>query len=254
MKKNRLYLMMQALVCVALTVLLSATAISIYREGAARKALNPLESIYTPEIVAERMAPIAPLMFVALGLTIAGLTLGVKDEDAEKPVKDVGLARDLVTARVSRPSDDMRRERAAQKRLVWIGWGAFALCMVPIAVFLTNPAHFPEEDPEIMFRSMLRVFLPWVAVGLGALGVTAAMRERSMLRETEAAKARLQEERAEGLAATPVSAAQRNHGSAIQIAVVIAAVILIVAGILNGSARDVLYKAITICTECVGLG
>ena len=33
-----------------------------------------------------------------------------------------------------------------------------------------------------------------------------------------------------------------------------AAVALIVAGALNGSALDVLYKAITICTECIGLG
>ncbi|MBO4837186.1 MAG: thioredoxin [Clostridia bacterium] len=30
--------------------------------------------------------------------------------------------------------------------------------------------------------------------------------------------------------------------------------ILILSGILNGSARDVLIKAITICSECIGLG
>ncbi len=29
---------------------------------------------------------------------------------------------------------------------------------------------------------------------------------------------------------------------------------LIVLGVLNGSARDVLIKAVNICTECVGLG
>ncbi|MBR4502489.1 MAG: thioredoxin [Clostridia bacterium] len=29
---------------------------------------------------------------------------------------------------------------------------------------------------------------------------------------------------------------------------------MIIAGALNGSALDVLVKAITICTECVGLG
>ena len=33
-----------------------------------------------------------------------------------------------------------------------------------------------------------------------------------------------------------------------------AAAVLIVLGALNGSALDVLYKAINICTECVGLG
>lgn len=33
-----------------------------------------------------------------------------------------------------------------------------------------------------------------------------------------------------------------------------AALLLIVAGILNGGMRDVLIKAINICTECIGLG
>ena len=33
-----------------------------------------------------------------------------------------------------------------------------------------------------------------------------------------------------------------------------AAVCMIIAGIINGSMLDVLYKAVKICTECVGLG
>ena len=32
------------------------------------------------------------------------------------------------------------------------------------------------------------------------------------------------------------------------------AVALIVAGVVNGGLRDVLYKAKNICTECIGLG
>ncbi|MBO6039679.1 MAG: thioredoxin [Oscillospiraceae bacterium] len=34
----------------------------------------------------------------------------------------------------------------------------------------------------------------------------------------------------------------------------IAAIVLIIAGLFNGSARDVFSKAVRICTECVGLG
>ena len=33
-----------------------------------------------------------------------------------------------------------------------------------------------------------------------------------------------------------------------------AAVLLVVLGVLNGGARDVLAKAIKICSECIGLG
>lgn len=254
MNKRRIYLILQAAVCVALAALLAMSAVSILREGMARKARNPLESVYTPRIVSERLAPIAPLFFAALGLLAAGLLLDVKDEGAEKPVRDAETVRDLAAGRIAAPSEAMKRERAAQRRLQWIGRGAFAACMAPVAVYLANPAHFPGDDPEAMFLGLTRVFLPCAIAALGALSATAALRERSLLRETEAAKARLREERAAGLApVSPTPAKPRGRGAA-QAAIIVAAVALIVAGIFNGSARDVLHKAITICTECVGLG
>ena len=88
MTRSKLYLALQAVVCIGLVILLSLSAISIYREGSARKAEHPMESVYTPGDVAGRFAPIAPLLFAGLGLLVAGLVLGVKDENAEKPVKD----------------------------------------------------------------------------------------------------------------------------------------------------------------------
>ena len=45
-----------------------------------------------------------------------------------------------------------------------------------------------------------------------------------------------------------------NTATIVRLIVLAAAVVLIVIGIVNGSARDVLFKAVTICTECVGLG
>ena len=254
MTRGKLFLALQAVVCIALVVLLSLSAISIYREGSARKAERPMESVYTPGEVAGRFAPIAPLLFASIGLLIAGLVLGVRDENATKPVKDAALNRDLLVSRVAQPSEAMRTERRAQKRLLWIGWGLFALCMVPILIYLMDPAHFPEADLEGMFFSLLRVLLPWTAVGLGALAVTAVLSEKSVLRETLAAQAQLKAEKAAGIAVAPRSVESRGKTAIPQAVIIVAAVILIIAGVLNGSARDVLYKAITICTECVGLG
>ena len=129
--------------------------------------------------------------------------------------------------------------------------------MVPILVFLLNPAHFPEADPESMFYGLLRVFLPWTAVGLGALAVTSALRERSVLRETKAAQELVKSEKTEKTADAAAGVPSINPPAKTRIArviLLIAAVVLILAGVFNGSALDVLYKAITICTECVGLG
>ncbi len=254
MTRSKLYLALQAVVCIALVVLLSLSAISIYREGSARKAEHPMESVYTPGEVAGKFAPIAPLLFAGLGLLVAGLVLGAKDENADKPVTDAELNRDLVIARVAQPSEAMLTEQRAQRRLAWIGWAVFALCMVPILIYIMNPAHFPEADLEGMFFSLLRVFLPWTAVGLGALAVTSILREKSVLRQTEAAQAQLKAEKAAGIVAAPQSADMQKKTILPQAIIIVVAVILIIAGVFNGSARDVLYKAITICTECVGLG
>ena len=254
MTRSKLYLALQAVVCIALVVLLSLSAVSIYREGSARKAEHPMESVYTPGEVAEKFAPIAPLLFAGLGLLIAGLVLGAKDENAEKPVKDAELNRDLLIGRVAQPSEAMLTAQRAQRRLAWIGWAVFALCMVPILIYLVNPAHFPEADLEGMFFSLLRVFLPWTAVGLGALAVTSILREKSVLRETEAAQEQLKAEKAAGVASAPKPVELPRKTAIPQAVIIVLAVVLIIAGVFNGSARDVLYKAITICTECVGLG
>lgn len=254
MTRTRIYLIIQAALCVLLVVLLCVSAATIYREGSARKAEHPLEPIYTREIAAEKFAPIAPLFFAAVGLMIAGLVLGIRDEGARKPVGDPELNRDLVVGRVSQPSDDMRRARGAQKRWLVIGWAAFAACMLPILIYMVDPAHFPLEDLEGMFYSLIRVLIPWTAVGLGALAVCSSMRKGFVLRETEAAQARLKEERAAGVKPEPKAAPQPGSAVALQIALIAVAIGLIVVGTFNGSARDVLYKAINICTECVGLG
>ena len=254
MTKRRLVLLVQGAICVALTLALALAAIGICREGLARVAERPTESVYTPEIVAEKLASIAPLFLAAVILLIVGLALGVKDETAEKPVEDAEIQRDLMAARVARPSDAMKKERAAQKRLLAGGWIALALCTVPVAAYLANPAHFPQEDPEAMFLGLMRTFLPMTALGLGALAATSALRERSFLREAETARTRIREERATGIAPKERAVRRTKDLRGLQAVLIAAAVVLIIAGIVNQSARDVLYKAITICTECVGLG
>ena len=147
MTKKKLFLLIQSALCVLLAILLASAAIGICREGMASQEEDPLESIYTREKVAERLAPIAPLFVASLALTALGLILGVRDD--AKP------ARDLAGIAARRKTKESRPERA-----------------------------------------------------LGLL--------RALL--------------------------------------LAAALLLILAGVWNGGARDVLSKAARICTECVGLG
>ena len=144
MAKNRLYMIVQSALILLLVIMLSSAAIRIFLEGdAIQRGGDLFYWIYTRDRVAERFAPIAPLLFAAIGMTVAGWLLGVKDENAEKP---------------------------------------------------------------------------------------------------------------KGMAAASESADPPKHAAGLQMILIAAAVLLILAGALNGSALDVLYKAITICTECIGLG
>ena len=254
MTRTRIYLILQAVLCILLVFLLSVSAVTVYREGAARKAEHPLESIYTREIVAEKTAPIVPLFYVFIGLLAGGLVLGIKDEKADKAVEDSELRRNLIAARVGKPSDAMVRARRGQKRWLLIGWVVFTLCMFPILFYMIDPSHFPQEDLEGMIFGLVRVVFPWTVAGLGALAACFRMRGKCILQEIEAAQERLKEEKEAGIGPKTKAAPLPKSIGALQIVLIIIAIGLIVAGVFNGSARDVLYKAINICTECVGLG
>lgn len=254
MTTKKAYLLLQAILCFLLVIILISTVIGIYREGQTRKAAHPLEWVYTREIVAEKLGPIAPMIFLSLGMGLAGIILDVKDDNAFRPVKDTELSRDLIVSRVAEPSEAMKKEQTLQKKLCRGGWIAFAACLVPILVYLLNGEHFPNADLEPMIAALAAHVLPWMALAIACLMISTLLQEKSILRETEAAQSRLKEEKEKGIRAeTKAEPAQRNYRT-LQTVLIIAAIALIVAGALNGSAQDVLYKAVKICTECVGLG
>ena len=257
MTEKKLYLAVQSVLCILLVILLAVSAVSIYREGKARKAENPMEWIYTREAVGEKFRPIAPLFFCAIGLTAAGWILAVKDENAGKPVKDAELTRDLTLARVAAPSEQMKEEQRKQKRAFLVGWLCFLLCMVPIAVYVADGEHFPDGNLEEMIASLAPHLLPWIILGLGCLVASTVLQEKSMLRETEAARLRIREEKEAGIQPEPKADGGRKTRKStriLQLVVAIAAVVLLILGVFNGSAKAVHTKAANICTECVGLG
>ena len=336
MTEKKTFLIVQSVLCVLLCVLLAASAVSIYREGAARRAEDPMASIYTREKTAEKFKPIAPLFFGAIGMTVAGWILAVKDENADKPVMDAEIVRNLTVSRVKTPSEAMLEEQKKQKQLALTGWGLFALCMVPIAIYMLNGKHFPDGNLEEMIAALAIHVFPWIILGLGCLSISAILQEKSIQRETASAQEQLKAEKApadkpkaaaadasagsrpevkaapagapeaaaaeakpdskpaaaapaaedrpeapearpDGKPAAAAAAAEgkpeapeakpgskQKKGAApaqktdakrrLQLIVAIAAVVFIILGVINGSAKAVYTKAANICTECVGLG
>lgn len=293
MSKSKIFLIAQSALCVLIAVLLSASALRIFLEGSAWQAAgHPSDWIYTREKAAGALAPILPLILASIVMTIIGLVKGIRDGDADKPVRDAEISRDLIAARVPQPSPEMVREQALQKKLRIGGWIGFAVCMVPIFLYVTNADHFAQTDAAGLDQNIVALIafiVPWTIAGLACPVITTVLQEKSMLRETDAANAAIKAEKAapaQGDAKAPaqvqaqnadVAAAQVQAAAAQNAAkapaplnsispetarrrillrrvLMAAAVLFIVLGIFNGSMKDVLIKAIKICTECVGLG
>lgn len=254
--KNKVYLIVQSVLCVAVCVMLAAAAIMIYRDGLAQKAADPLSWIYTREKVAAALVPVMPVLILGIILTVVGLIMKISDANADKPAKDTEWQRDTVISRVATPSSGMKAERSRQRKLNYGGWAAFALCMVPILIYITNGNHFPNGDLEPVFLALIAHTLPWTLIGLGILMISTVLQEKSMEREIVAAREQIKLEKAGGVKPETDGGKRQTADRArfLRIALMIVAVMMIVAGTFNGSARDVFGKAVKICTECIGLG
>ena len=286
MNRKKGYLIIQAILCVLLVFLLSQAAVRIFREGSKAVAENPLAYIYTPEAVAREFARLAPVLFVSIGMGLAGMILGIRDERAGKGVRDGETERNLIKARLFAPGSEVLKERSRQRKFKGAGWAAFGICMLPVLIYMTDQTHFPETDPEGMILSLAAGVFPWILAGIACLMAAGILEEQSLRREIAAAKGKLSEQKK--LAVQQDSAAQKElagnppdgelHHSLAASAegdvsaasksvyatpawkrylppvLIIVAALCILAGIMNGSMQDVLVKAAAICTECVGLG
>ena len=88
MNKKKVFLIIQSALCIVVTVLLAVCAVRLYREGAARRIVDPLSWIYTRESAASAICSVVPLAGIGAILTFYGLKKGIRDENAEKPVKN----------------------------------------------------------------------------------------------------------------------------------------------------------------------
>ena len=91
--RRKVFLIIQALLCALAAVLLAAAALRLYLSGAAAQAAGGY--IFTREKAGAALLPALPVLLASLVMTAAGLALGIRDENAEKPVRDEKLLRDL---------------------------------------------------------------------------------------------------------------------------------------------------------------
>ncbi len=180
----------------------------------------------------------------------------------------------------------VRREETVLK-ILWLCCGAVALASAVYAVvYLANPAHFPsrvsKENVTAEMLDMVKRFIPcvtWTFLFACCIGIYERLSAKKQLPEVKKLSAayksgeivsEMNGQAPQGFGAKLEAKAQNNkfftflskafnffrrYGKTVaRAATGCFAVAFIIAGIFNDGARDVLIKAVNICTECIGLG
>lgn len=261
-----------ALVCTALAVaavLLMWQCVAIYRVG---------DSPFTRERIAEYFAPISIPVYICIGLVVAGFALSplLPAAPDSKPDRDNITLRRLEEKLVTTLSDEqemqvnrMRRSRILHRNVT------FSLLAVGTAVFLwyaLDVNRFPLQDATGAMVNAMWVLLPCVGVPFAYAVFTAyyfrssVRKEISMLRAAQyeqLAKRMERHDEADSEVPTEKSIEKTEEYSKrrndllepiVRGVVLAVAIGLTVYGLLHNGAMDVLWKAVNICQECIGLG
>lgn len=243
------YFTLISLALVAAAILLMVQCVAIYRLG---------DSPFTRENIAAHFAPIALPVYVTLGLVAVGFALSPLLPAAPDSAPDrdtITLARlqakvDLAACptELSRGVSALRRSRNAHRTVTLV------LLAIGAAVFLwygLDLNHFPTENINDAMVAAMMVLLPCVGVPFLYGVFTTYFNRQSVKKEI----ALLRTAPTEASVSAPKAPAKSEKWLPYVQGVLLAAGVgLVVYGLLFNGAVDVLWKAVNICQECIGLG
>ena len=251
-KKEKLLRSILTAATVLLLVLLAWQCLDIYLVGNSPANLDEnglyIQKVYRAEDVIARLNGLRIWAIGYLVLLVAACVMipsGVRKGSAVAMEPDNRLR--LMKKKLSELPEAAKKEEILRKKIVFGTAAVIAVCAALSLVFLLNRDNFTSWDLEMVMGQMLVHILPWTIVAFAALIAASFFCRRSMEREIGLLK---------GVSGnkTPEETPKASRLLYVRIALYAAAAVLIVLGIGNGGMRDVLIKAINICTECIGLG
>ena len=132
MTRKRIFLIAQAALCALTAAFLAAAALRLYLSGAGGQAGGLFDPAYTREKAGAALLPVLPLLLISLAMTVTGIVLGIRDENADKPVREEKLLRDL--GEIQRCAARREASRGTQ----YLRAAAFALALALIVMGILN--------------------------------------------------------------------------------------------------------------------
>lgn len=232
-------------------ILLMLACYGVYSSGG--------EQIYTAEKIAVAFAPISVPVLLALFMALGGLVLHLFMPLEEKKTADKNYG--LMLRKLHEKND---LSRCGDKSLVAaieeqprlrklhsiISLSLLVVFAVEFLIYACNGKNFHSSQiTESMIMAMY-MMLPCLAIPFGYGVFTAYFHKKSIKKELELMKL-------VACPCTPAPQVEKKKSKAVlflRLGLLVAALVLIVVGVLGDGFADVLTKAVNICRECVGLG
>lgn len=241
-----------AVMTLLLAALLCWQCIDIYAVGNAPENLTAdgvhVEQVYRADDVGARLMTLAiPAAAYVVLIALAAIVQRCAPKKPEASAMTADNRLRLMKRRVAELPEAARYEETL-RRNIWLATAAvLLLCAMMTGLFLLNGDNFVSWDLEVVMGEMLVHVAPWAAVALLAVYIALRACDKSCLREAEALRGQP--------AGKPAPLQEKPFpASVLRADLYAAAIVFIVLGAMNGGLRDVLVKAINICTECIGLG
>ncbi|MBQ4600590.1 MAG: hypothetical protein IJB17_03045 [Oscillospiraceae bacterium] len=243
---HRIYRIAVSIVTVIAGICLMCACVGIYRSG---------DKPFSREAVAQAFAPIALPVYLCLALVIGGFIL---DAALPCPEKEKAQRQPHMVLQRLRQKTDMTlctpetcravlSQCESRRRCTLICTAVNLIAAVVFLIYALNGSNFHRSEINASMLRAMYLFVPCLAVSFASALLCVYHNRKSM--EAEIAALR----QAKDCAAEPVPHRERKlHW--LKAALIAAAVVLIAVGYAGGGFRDVLTKAVNICTECIGLG
>ncbi len=225
------------------------------------------EGTFSRESVATAFGRIAVPVWLAVGGVVVGIVLSLtlpKETVKTRAAREEGTTLDRLTAaydwQTLSPTRQaaVERERTLRRRLGWITVAVSVVLSIPVLVWILLPDSFGVADKNSEVTHAVAILAATFADVVVTCMITGLLSARSVHRELTVRKRAIGDR-----TATKRGTLEARRRLPWEIPAVLwsvrggilaVAILFIALGVSNGGMRDVLGKAIRICTECIGLG
>lgn len=251
-KIHLIYGCIATVLIVVLGIALILSCLDIYHSGP-----RP----YNPEAIGIRFDRIAVLVYACIALILGGVILNLVlplESKRPKAIRDNATLLNRLKMKAGTLSDTDAQAAKNEVTLRWIlrlvTALIFAGLMVYPLIYFMDSSHFTLLTLNEDITKAVVISLTPAMVGLLLCFGCSLLEGKSIEREIRIYKNAIAASQNHSAAAAGNSVKKPNWQVIARCAVFGVAICLIVVGVLNGGAKDVLDKAVAICTECIGLG